>query len=379
MRKLIFGVGSIETLFYFSKQLCMAADKIGVEYYLVDIDNPREDLKQDLMEYKKNAECVAIVFNMRCDAKILEECEIPVYDILVDHPRRFTEYMDNAISNLTLIVLDRVHVEYVKAHFSKVKNVFFMPLGGAREGVEIPYEDRRIDVLYAGSNSFSPYFPKLTFLQDSGEEFYRVALNLIVEQPDLSGEDALKLIAVLRQMDLSNPKWEEQIYKIADVLEQNVRAFYKKEMMKRISESGISVDIYGNNWEIPDYFYHENVHFHKSVASKEINQITGNAKISLNSMPLFKDGAHDRIFTAMLSGAVSVTDPSKYLIDRFENARDIIFYDLTNMDVMVDNIKFLLEHPKIAAEIADSGRKKAEQNDTWDCRFLDLLEIINNH
>ena len=55
------------------------------------------------------------------------------------------------------------------------------------------------------------------------------------------------------------------------------------------------------------------------------------------------------------------------------------FYDLTDMDVMVDNIRFLLEHPQMAVEIADNGRKNAEQNDTWDCRILDLLEIINNN
>ncbi len=379
MRKLIFGMGSIETLDYFSKQLCRAANKIGIDYSLVDIDDQSENLQQNLIKYRKNAECAAIVFNMRSDAKIWEECDIPVYNILVDHPRRFTEFMDHAISNLTLIVLDRVHVEYVKEHFPKVKNVFFMPLGGVRVGAEIPYADRSIDVLYAGSNSFSPYFPKLTFLQDAGEEFYRSALDIIIEQPDLSGEDTLKLMGVSRQIDYSAPEWKGQIWKIADTLEQNARAVYKKEMMKKMSESGISVDIYGNNWEIPGYSYHENIHIHESVASKEINEITGNAKISLNSMPWFKDGAHDRIFTAMLSGAVSVTDPSRYLIERFENAIDIIFYDLTDMDVMVDNIRFLLEHPQMAVEIADNGRKNAEQNDTWDCRILDLLEIINNN
>ena len=379
MRKLIFGTVSIETLSYFCKQLCMAAEKIGVEYSLVDVDGEREVLRQKLVECRAASECTAIVFNMRCDAGLWEECGIPVIDILVDHPRRFTDFMDDAISNLTLIVLDRAHVEYVKEHFPKVKNVFFMPLGGAREGGEIPYKDRQIDVLYAGSNSFSPYFPRLAFLPDAGEEFYRSALDVIVEQPDLSGEDALKLMGVSRQIDYSVPEWKEQVWKIADVLEQNARAVYKKEMMKKLSESGIPVDIYGNNWENPDYIYHENIHIHDGVSSKEINQITGNAKISLNSMPWFKDGAHDRIFTAMLSGAVSVTDPSRYLIERFENARDIIFYDLTNMDVMVDNIKFLLEHPEMAAEIADNGRKKAEQNDTWDCRMRELLGIINKN
>ena len=379
MRKLIFVTGVFDTLNYFSKMLCMAADRIGIEYCVIDIDAQSEFLQQELMEYKKSAECIAIVFNMRCDAKVWEECEIPVYDILVDHPRRFTDYMDNIINNLTLIVLDRAHVEYVKTHFPKVQNVFFMPLGGASEGEEIPYGDRVIDVLYAGSNNFSSNFPILNSFPDDGEEFYRSALDVIIEQPDLSGEDALKLMGVSRQIDYSVPEWKEQVWKIADALEQNARAVYKKEMMKKLSESGISVDIYGNNWENPDYSYHENIHIHDGVSSKEINQITGNAKISLNSMPWFKDGAHDRIFTAMLSGAVSVTDPSRYLIERFENARDIIFYDLTNMDVMVDNIKFLLEHPKMAAEIADNGRKKAEQNDTWDCRIQDLLEIINNN
>ena len=379
MRKLIFGTGQIETLSYFSTQLCKAADRIDVEYDVIDLDGDIQALQQKLLEYKGDTECAAIVFNMRCDVKIWEEYEIPVYDILVDHPRRFTEFLSNTISNLTLIVLDRAHVEYVREHFPKVKNVFFLPLGGTREGAEIPYTDRSIDVLYAGSNSFSPYFPRLTFLQDVGEEFYSLALDMIIEQPDLSGEDVLKLIGVSGQIDYSAPEWKGQIWKIADVLEQNARAVYKKEMMKKLSESGIPVDIYGNNWEIPGYFYHENIHIHESVASKEINQITGNAKISLNSMPWFKNGAHDRIFTAMLNGAVSVTDPSKYLIERFENAKDIVFYDLTNMDVMVENIRFLLEHPKMAAEIADNGRKKAEQNDTWDCRIQDLLEIINNN
>ena len=200
MRKLIFGMGSIETLDYFSKQLCRAANKIGIDYSLVDIDDQSENLQQNLIKYRKNAECAAIVFNMRSDAKIWEECDIPVYNILVDHPRRFTEFMDHAISNLTLIVLDRVHVGYVKEHFSKVKNVFFMPLGGVREG----------------------------------KEFYRSAPDIIIEQPDLSGEDALKLMGVSRQIDYRAPEWEGYICKIADALEQNMRAVYKKRNDEKI-------------------------------------------------------------------------------------------------------------------------------------------------
>ncbi len=36
------------------------------------------------------------------------------------------------------------------------------------------------------------------------------------------------------------------------------------------------------------------------------------AKISLNVMPWFKEGAHDRVFNSMLNGAVCFTDWSLY-------------------------------------------------------------------
>ena len=52
------------------------------------------------------------------------------------------------------------------------------------------------------------------------------------------------------------------------------------------------------------------------------------AKITLNVMPWFKNGAHDRVFNAMLNGSVSLTDGSVYLDDEVLCDDNCIKYDL---------------------------------------------------
>ena len=49
------------------------------------------------------------------------------------------------------------------------------------------------------------------------------------------------------------------------------------------------------------------------VTSERCVEAVQNARLSLNLMPWFKDGAHDRIFTAMLQQTVALTDDSRYL------------------------------------------------------------------
>lgn len=47
------------------------------------------------------------------------------------------------------------------------------------------------------------------------------------------------------------------------------------------------------------------------------------AKVSLNVMPWFKDGAHDRVFNSILNGAVCVTDPSRYLEEELHEGEGV--------------------------------------------------------
>lgn len=98
-----------------------------------------------------------------------------------------------------------------------------------------------------------------------------------------------------------------------------------------------------------------------------------NSKITLNIMPWFKYGAHDRIYNAMLNGSVCVTDTSEYLKKHFENGKNIIFYELNQLDNLVKNVHLLLENPGFAKSIIEN-QKRTAANSTWSNRVHNILE-----
>ena len=51
-----------------------------------------------------------------------------------------------------------------------------------------------------------------------------------------------------------------------------------------------------------------------------------------SSMPWFKDGTHDRVFTAMLQHTLSLTDDSRYLRENFTDKKELVFYSLEKRD-----------------------------------------------
>lgn len=101
------------------------------------------------------------------------------------------------------------------------------------------------------------------------------------------------------------------------------------------------------------------------------------SKIVLNIMPLFKAGTHDRIFAAMLNHSISLTDTSSYLDSIFSKDKDIVYYDLNEIEKLPELIKELLDNPYKMKELSKAGYEKANKNHTWENRMKQILEIMN--
>jgi spore maturation protein CgeB len=130
-------------------------------------------------------------------------------------------------------------------------------------------------------------------------------------------------------------------------------------------DAGFHVDVFGGGWEYLKCGHPENLTVHGPLDSAGCLREISNSRISLNVMPWFKDGAHDRVFNSMLNGAVSVTDDSKYMREIFTDGEDVVFYDLEDMDGLVEKVRYLLEHGEKAEEIAKKGRERARKGHTW--------------
>ena len=100
------------------------------------------------------------------------------------------------------------------------------------------------------------------------------------------------------------------------------------------------------------------------------------AKVSVNIMPWFKDGAHDRIFNAMLQGCVTVTDSSRYLDEIIHDGQDFVKFTLEQREAISQKVQNLLDHPDTAATIAKKGYLLTSQHHTWEQRANTLLNNI---
>ena len=89
------------------------------------------------------------------------------------------------------------------------------------------------------------------------------------------------------------------------------------------------------------------------------------AKISLNVMPWFKDGAHDRIFNSMLNGAVCLSDGSRYLDEILHDGKDYRLYDLAHLEKLPDMVHDILSNRVKWEQMQKNAYTLASKKHTW--------------
>jgi spore maturation protein CgeB len=92
-------------------------------------------------------------------------------------------------------------------------------------------------------------------------------------------------------------------------------------------------------------------------------------------MPWFKDGAHDRIFNAMLQGCAVVTDSSRYLDEILTDGENAILYSLEERENLPEIIREKLRSPARLSDIASQGYCTAQGAHTWAHRAEYILKL----
>ena len=107
-------------------------------------------------------------------------------------------------------------------------------------------------------------------------------------------------------------------------------------------------------------------------------EVMCNTKVSLNSIPSFKAGGHERIFTAMLNGALCVTDSNEWLEMQFQDGEEIVYYSNDRMQSVASAIIYYLEDEEEAMRITENAYRMAKEKYTWEVRAKELLSIMDN-
>lgn len=382
MAKIIFLVRQVEVWDYFVLQMCQGAAQAGIDFYIADMNNP-ESFRNDTFRYMiSQPDCVLFLVHQRSAMMAWDNFGVPVYNFIQDHPRLIGDILSSPMKNLKLITLDHKHEAFIREFYPHHKTIHFMPNGGTREllpgrDAVLPYAERDIDVLYCGSCQAKPVgvtpFP---FLKNSGQDMYHACIDDQIARPHMVPEEIVRDYLDDGTEKVSEEERRQVLLGAPRYVEDAARRHYKLQIMHALDKAKVRVEVFGDNWEDEGYTYGDTIRIHARIPSAECNRHVERAKIALNIMPWFKDGCSERVFNNMLNGALCVSDPSDYLLTRFTDKEEIVYFDMTNTEEMTETIRYYLSHPEEAAQIAARGMKVAEENDTWAHRLMDLVRFI---
>lgn len=392
MKRIVLFKGGVETLGFFSQQLEKRYRELGHSVFMYDYNEEAVSLKR-LVKFIERGNTVMITFNFHgiCNEELLQDensqyiwefFDIPCYNIVVDHPFYYDRFMGQLPKNYYQISIDKNHEEYLKRFYPHIKRGPFLPLGGtlpeAENGFRLSMKERDIDVIFTGSWAEPEFWGD--FMKKEGAEyetFYRSLLKEQIDNPDKTFEEIFepRIRNEAEDADEITDELLKNTYPHLIHFDMYVRYYYRGLLVKKLTEAGIKVRCIGGGWDKLDTEKPENISHREYCDSIECLKEMQHAKISINVMPWFKRGAHDRIFNSMLAGCVCLTDSSEYLDEILTDGENCVLYRLDALDDVPDKIKALLADEAYLQNIADLGYELAAMGHTW-AKRADALRMI---
>lgn len=374
-KRLVVFVGSdIPILDYIAQQYYQALCSFGHEVFLFD-KRHFEASMESLLLFQKQGLDGAFVFNNACFQMRLQSGEslwdiwkIPCYNILVDHPMYYFDTLDHSPDYGIVVCADKYHADYVRRFYPSVSRTVFLPTAGEcllpYESLK-PFSERTIDVLFIGSYKYHADIVYDAFARQLEDEltsctnktFENAVIDCLNRNQQNPAEDELKQLI--------------QKYRFIDV---NTTAKFRRKIISTLLNAGITVTVYGNGWNTLELSDHPNFIYRGLISPEEGIRLMQDSKIVLNHMAWFKYGASERIFEAMLQGAVPLTDESEYLSTCFTDSVDIKFFSLNHLDRLPQTVQLLLSDPQLSESIIKRAYQSAVQSHTWKHRLQELLD-----
>lgn len=389
LKRIILLKGDIETQGYFSEELAKTFLALGHEVLMYDLKKPWESTSK-LLRFLKRGETVLISFNfhgMCGEAEFMDEegnliwdaFEIPCYNIVVDHPMYYYTLLSMRPKNYIHISIDKEHEAFMKRFFPEIKRGPFLPLAGTSltpAGDYLPLEKRSYDLVFTGNYAAPERFDKyITRLGKEYEIFYRGMIEELLLCPKKSVVEVVCEHLKREIPEVSEAQLKETMQNIT-FIDLYVRHVLRRDVVKTLVDAGKKVHVFGGQWDEMDCKHPENLINEKPQDSEGCLRALGMGKISVNVLPWFKAGAHDRIYNSMCNGAISLTDSNGYLDTILKDGENACIYQADKLEKLPGKVDALLSNLKQAQQIADGGFTLAMANQTWENRAKILHQLI---
>lgn len=249
--------------------------------------------------------------------QIVSAFDGPFINYIVDHPLYFHSQLSAEVPQ-HVICIDRRHVSYIQKYYPEVESVSFAPLPMMPVNINDikSIKDRPIDILFTATYT-SPQFIQNKLSQinpDARHDVFEI-LSYMQADTSLTMEDAMSKFLKIRDKNIPDNMFRQfmQYYYLADTA---VAAWARDIVVRAILNTGQKLTVCGHGWndfKRYDKTPYDNLEILPETGYHRAADMAYNAKILLNVMPWFKDGVHDRVFTAAGHGAVCISDETDVL------------------------------------------------------------------
>lgn len=365
---------------HFTEKLAEAMRRHGLETLIIDVKE--KDLSQSTIQsmrsFTPDFTCSFNSFDPVVQGTYLWDfLEIPHASFLVDPSFYSTALVNSPFSVITCV--DRSDCAAVAS--SGFERVFFLPHAVEKELSSPENSERIYDVALLGTcydyetlrarwrNELSAPLSKM--LEDAADIVLtkdKVSLaEALVTAWNASKLDPVDVDFSLLYYYLDNyTRGKDRIELVRSIKHANVHIFGEMDVDNKIARNG---------WK--HYVgTQKNVTLHGPVNFDKGLEIQKRSKIVLNSMPFFRDGTHERIFTGLACGALPLTSESIYLHEQFKENEDLLFYKAAKHAEAGAKVEEWLSNEKRRSEAVAKGRAKVMKHHTWDQRVETLLQSM---
>lgn len=289
---------------------------------------------------------------------------------LVDHPVLFEQRLIKLrhMNNLWIACVDQTHVKFLK-EVMEYHNVFYLPHFGGMSWREKKYHDRVINVFFPASYVDVEMFEKDNSDWRTGavKVISDQVINELKENNNICIEYAIKNVLGRMGEKVDRELLAECMEVFGSYVDAYISKYYRNQIVKCLLDEDILLTVVGRNWNsFKEKFQHGdklNI-LSENMTYNEVLECIGNSKMVLNVFPWFKDGSHERVTSALLNGAVCLSDQNEYTKRFLNNEVSAILYDRNEPKHLAKKIKYYLQHEDEANKIAERGRMIAKNNMT---------------
>ncbi|MCR5145502.1 MAG: hypothetical protein K6B67_09440 [Lachnospiraceae bacterium] len=353
------------------------------------------------------------------DTRLLDKMEVPFYNYILDHPLYHHPGLAFPLNNYHAIGIDKCHVSYMSENYNHLKSVDYLPIGVETSEEFIDYDKRGINLLIPGTYedvggicydfkklcqglsegrhdiNYGGNYKRRQDLKDiklsaHGLDFYNlgmaVAEEMLAEPDDLPAEpDDLRrglnqgktnrhertmescVRKLVSENDLREGKYFTSDFPVLMnylyLIDKYVRNVHRKMVAEELVKNKISVTIAGAGWEMTDLGDYNKANYLGQIDISDTHRLMENAKAVLDVNPLFVDGRHDRVSSAVTAGA--------YVISDMAGGN----YNIWQLDKMIQEIQ--LPDDKKEAE-ARKNYKQCKDKYSWEAHAANLLNILKD-